>query len=586
MTHVKRWMARLLLALLAALGCMAGAAQAQQKVLILATPEGTTDYANTAFINLKSEFTNAGASVTSLNTLNTAGVVTAATFAPTSGPYDLVILVSTYLTIHQTNMDAIQAAINSRAAKMFALFIDGCQTAGCQSNMQPFVNLMNGVTSESMSLGYTQDWDFSTSLNPISPYYDSFSGLNPMRVGWVTYINNVPADNVLYKPWTQSPPQLATTAVGAFFPRAQTGGGNGACLFAVTDSTLLTDVFGIYQGYNRGKFAAAFLNAANSGACDFPSVGKAFQPTVVAQGATSTLTITLTNPRLVAAGNVQLADTLPAPLQVGGAATTTCGGTLTALLGGNTVRLTGATIPAGSGTVPNLVAGTCTVTVPVTWPNTAGGMAACKATAPGNTVTNTITPPGGFSTDAGQVPDSASATLTCNPQLDPVVPQVSVTKTTTSTTVVPGGSIVYTVTVSNTGSVSANGTTVSDPLPAGISAMAWTCRASAGACPAANGSGVLSQTIADFPAGAVLTYTLTATVGATPGATVVNTATVTPANGGVCAPGNTVAPCTSSASVSAPPAVAPVPTLGQWALALLAAALGALAWRQQRARLA
>ena len=96
----------------------------------------------------------------------------------------------------------------------------------------------------------------------------------------------------------------------------------------------------------------------------------------------------------------------------------------------------------------------------------------------------------------------------------------------------------------------------------------------------------MAQTIADFPAGAVLTYTLTGTVSATPGAVVVNTASATPPGRGVCAPGNTAPPCASSASVPPAPApVAPIPTLGEWALALLAAALGALAWRQQRVRL-
>ena len=68
-----------------------------------------------------------------------------------------------------------------------------------------------------------------------------------------------------------------------------------------------------------------------------------------------------------------------------------------------------------------------------------------------------------------------------------------------------------------------------DNLPPTLDAgtASWTCTGSAGAvCPNASGSGNISETI-DLPGGGMLNYELTATVLATEGMTVTNTATVT-----------------------------------------------------------
>src|SRR5205085_2262459 len=85
----------------------------------------------------------------------------------------------------------------------------------------------------------------------------------------------------------------------------------------------------------------------------------------------------------------------------------------------------------------------------------------------------------------------------------------------------------------------------------------WTCSATGGAvCPNASGAGDLNETLATFPAGSTVTYTVTATVIATPPATVTNTATATPPSGGVCTPNNTPPPCKSTVTVP------PVPQVG------------------------
>lgn len=412
---------RALLAVVTALGLMAGSAHAAQNVLILATHETAGD-AVAANTNVQAEFGAGGASVTYLDTLGTAGAITPATFLTAAGtPYDLVVVMSVYNPIDAGNLSAITTAINSRAANMFAMFIDGCNV--CSGNAKMWVPELNKVTAGSMTAGIEYNAFFDSGLNTNSPYASSFAGLNPLAAGYVTLINNVPANNVLYLPDGVIPSAAGSTAFGVFFPATQTGGtsnmGGGACLFGAVDATLMAQQY----GSNKDKFAPAVLKAAATPDCAFPSVSKAFSPTSVPLGGTSTLTITLSNPRLVAVGGAQVKDLLPAPLTVGGAATTTCaGGALNAPIGGTTVAMTGGQIPAGTATAP----GTCTLTVPVLWPNAPAGKTACQATAePQNPVTNLINPAppaNQFSTTAGQMGTVASAKLACNPALPPVPP--------------------------------------------------------------------------------------------------------------------------------------------------------------------
>ncbi|HEX7915965.1 DUF7507 domain-containing protein [Rudaea sp.] len=197
-----------------------------------------------------------------------------------------------------------------------------------------------------------------------------------------------------------------------------------------------------------------------------------------------------------------------------------------------------ATFPAGS-TVTYTVTATIIATPPSTVTNTA-----------------TVTPPSGGLCTPNNTPPPCKSTVTVPP-----VPQVSVRKSTPATTLTPNGQIVYTIVASNTGSVSAAGSVVSDPAPTGIASQTWTCGAAGGAaCPNASGSGNLNETLATFPAGSMVTYTVTATVIATPPATVTNTATVTPPSGGLCTPNNTPPPCRSTVTVPPVPQVSVMKT--------------------------
>lgn len=166
-------------------------------------------------------------------------------------------------------------------------------------------------------------------------------------------------------------------------------------------------------------------------------------------------------------------------------------------------------------------------------------------------------------------------------------PQLLITKTANTATLRPGGAVLYTVTIRNVGDADAIDALISDPIPAGIDAFAWTCAASGGiACPNASGSGAIAETVATFPAGATLVYTVTATLAADPPETVVNTATVTPGDLATCAPGGTQPPCAATVIGRLTPTQTqtpqPVPAAHTWAQLLIALSLFGLAWRSWR----
>lgn len=175
-----------------------------------------------------------------------------------------------------------------------------------------------------------------------------------------------------------------------------------------------------------------------------PSLTKAFAPTSIGAGGTSTLTFTLSNANTIALTGVSFSDTLPTGMTISAASSTTCGGTLTAGVGTGSVSLTGGTIAAS---------GSCTVTVPVT-KSTAG---------PSTNISGFIS-----STETGQnntATGSASATLTV---LSP--PQMS--KLFSPNPILVGGISTLTFTITNPNQNNAiGGVAFSDTFPVAPGAM-------------------------------------------------------------------------------------------------------------------
>jgi uncharacterized repeat protein (TIGR01451 family) len=236
-----------------------------------------------------------------------------------------------------------------------------------------------------------------------------------------------------------------------------------------------------------------------------PTVAMGFAPASVGQTGASVLTFTLTNPAAVQQRGAAFTDTYPANLvntATPAGATTCAGGTVTAVAGGTTVTLAGGTIPAG---------GSCTVTVNVT-SATAGSYVDPLAA-------------GAVTTVIGANTASATATLTVVPRAD-----LQVTKTDSVTSVIQGSALTYIIVAKNLGPSAVAGATLTDVFPAAVSAVAWTCTATAGsACPA-SGSGNISTSAVNLAVNGSATFRATATASGAAG-WIVNTATGSPPAG-------------------------------------------------------
>ena len=272
-------------------------------------------------------------------------------------------------------------------------------------------------------------------------------------------------------------------------------------------------------------------------------------------------TLTVHNNGTGAADGTVVSDVLPADLQNAswtctGSANAVCG----ALTGTGSVQDTVTSLPPG---------GSLSYVVSTTMGPGAGG-------AVDNTVS--VQPPAGHLCAGGAAPPcTASATV------QRLLGVLSVSKVASVSQAQPSEPISYAIEVRNTGNAPADGSVVSDVLPAELQNASWTCVASGGAvCGAASGTGNLQDTVPTLPAGGSLSYTLKATVGGANGQ-VHNTVNVTPGANGACASG-AAAPCAATATVTVGD-VMPVPTLHTWvllALGLLLCSAAGLQLRQGR----
>jgi uncharacterized repeat protein (TIGR01451 family) len=191
------------------------------------------------------------------------------------------------------------------------------------------------------------------------------------------------------------------------------------------------------NGNNSGPAIATLSVSSASGV----TLGKAFSPSTIIAGGTSTITITLSNAGTAATMTAPLTDTLPSGLVVSGVATTTCGGTPST--SASSVTLTGGTIP---------VNGSCTLTANV-------------IAAVAGSYFNTLTA-GALQTSNGNNAGPAVATLTVN---TPASIPVTLSKSFTPSTINPGGVSTLTITLTNPNNTTASLTApLVDYLPSGV----------------------------------------------------------------------------------------------------------------------
>lgn len=240
---------------------------------------------------------------------------------------------------------------------------------------------------------------------------------------------------------------------------------------------------GALQTSNGGNSTPAVATlTVNAPANAPPSVNKAFSPATVLAGAVSTLTITLNNPNAVVADlTAPLADSLPTGVVISGNASTTCGGTLTAVAGSSGVSLSGGAIPAD---------GSCTVTVDVI----ASGA---------GSYFNTL-PAGVLQTSVGNNTGPAVATLTVNAL--PVVPP-TLSKAFSPTTITSNAVSTLTITLNNpdAASIATLIAPFTDSFPSGIQVSGNAITTCGGTLTATAGSSSVTLTGGAIPVGSSCT---------------------------------------------------------------------------------
>ena len=319
---------------------------------------------------------------------------------------------------------------------------------------------------------------------------------NPAQAG-LQFTENLPA-NVFVAPV----PNLVNTCGGTVTATAGagtipfTGGSLAAGVASCSFSVDVTSAF--VSTYNNPS--SRILNAtptmdtsgvnATLEVLENVTVDKAFAPATIPAGATSVLTVTLTNGNSLPLAGVAFTDTYTGVIVNAAvpAGATTCGGSVTATAGGNSVALSGGTVPAN---------GSCTVTVNVT-----GGTAGAQA--------NSIPVGAVTSTNAGANNAAANATLT-------VVARPVVAKSYSPAEIGSGGTSTLTITLSNPNPATAiTGVAFTDAQPGAVTTVAATAATTCGGT-ASQAAGSVSLAGGTIPAGGSCTVTVqvtSATVGA------------------------------------------------------------------------
>lgn len=223
------------------------------------------------------------------------------------------------------------------------------------------------------------------------------------------------------------------------------------------------------------------------------SIVKSDSPDPVVAGNQLTYTLALTNNGPLTATSVVATDTLPSGVTFVSA---------TSNLG--TVTEVGGVV---TGTLGSMTSGqTATITIIVT-------VGADQTTSITNTASVTAAE---FDTDTSNNSSSTATAVNADTNLAVVV-------TDSPDPVVVGGTLTYTITVTNNGPSNATGVTVTDVLPTGVTFVSAT--SSQGT--ATNASGTVTGALGNLASGASATVTITATVGASATSPISNTATVT-----------------------------------------------------------
>jgi len=461
------------------------------------------------------------------------------------------------------NLSFTGVNINAGAANFLTITVSGTVGAGTTGNLVNTVTVTAGAGQTDPTPGNNTATDTDTP-NPQTDLAitktDGSATYTPGNVITYTIVvsNNGPSNATGASVADAIPAAITGTTIGCVATGTATCGTN-----ASAGNNLS------FTGVNINAGAGNFLTITVSGTINPATTGNLVNTATVTAGAGQTDPTPGNNSATDTDTSNPIADLA---VQKNGPVTVTAGGIVT-----YTIRVSNAGPSSANGaTVTDPFPGVLTG---VTWTCGAGTGGATCGTANGvGNINTTVTtfPPGGSVTFTvtGTAPASGTFvnTATVTAPAGVTDPDLSNNNSSVTTGVGPAptnadlaviksgpasvaanGAITYTIVVTNAGPGAANGATVMDTVPAGITGVTWTCgNATAGAvCGAANGSGNINTTITTFPVGASVTFTVTGTAPAS--GTFTNTVTVaTPA--GVTDPN----PANNTSSVTT--TVAPTPT--------------------------
>lgn len=445
----------------------------------------------------------------------------------------------------------------------FAVNVTGT-SAGTQTNTTGSISSTNGGTggTASASLGVVAPPTITKSFNPTATAVGGTSSLtftvtNP--VANAVALTGVAFSDTLPTGLTVPNASAAvcggnvtlTNPTGIQMTGATIGVGS-QCLFSVTVTGAVggqyTNTTGNVTSANGGTGLAATADLTVGSP---PTIAKSFGAATAGLNQSVSLTFNISNPNAgVALSGIGFNDSLPSGMIVStpNGVTNTCGGTVTAVAGSGSVQLSGGSLPPGS---------SCSVVANVT---------ATTAGAKNNSVQVTTTNLGNGNTS------NASITMLLPPAVSSSFGAASVTL---------GESTSLTFTISNpNGATAINGIALTSTLAPGLvvstpNGQTGTCLTTggsvttAGSLTAAAGSGSINLSgLALGPSGSC-TFAVNVT-GMAPGVLTNTTDNVTSTNAGT---GNSTSASLSVVSLSA---LASIPSLTGWGMAILELALASI----------
>lgn len=368
------------------------------------------------------------------------------TFAPSAGATSVAL---SGATIPPNNVCSLTVDVRAAAGGSYlnTIAAGGLSTSG-GANTTPASATLNVVTPQ-VSKSFAPD---PVAVNVNSTLTITLVNTAPVAITGAAFTDTYPALLV-----NAPTPGAATTCGGTV--TAAAGGASvalsGGTISALGSCTVTVSVRSATGGLYTNTIPAGGVTSTNGGANSVPAtatlsvgqpgVAKAFAPSAFVAGGTSVLTITLSNPNAAAAtiSASPALDVLPAGMTIANppAPSTTCGTTISAPNGGNTIGISGGTIPANS---------SCTVTVSVT-SSTPGG------------VTNAIAS-GALNTSAGSNGDPASANVT-------VLARPTIAKSFAPAAIAPTGTSTLTIVLTNTNAVDLTSAGFTDTFPVSPGAM-------------------------------------------------------------------------------------------------------------------